>query len=254
MFAGARDGMSESAPRTMQGRVVPSLAPWHPTAVTVLPQRPALLSTLCTALALVAAAPARPTPTSNAAPWSTELRTAKLLIESRTRPGETLLEVRAVGTLAAPPAAVEAVVDDHGNYAAFMPSVTASRILSTDAAGRRLTHQVLSFPVVAPRDYVVWLLDESVGAGAQRVYRVRWRAAEGVGPAPGEGVVRMTRAEGFWQVEAGARPDQARVTYTAFSDPGGALPPWLVNLVNRGAIEAVFDAVERRAQARAGAP
>lgn len=184
---------------------------------------------------------------ASAAPWTVELKTATLVIESRARPGEELVEVRAVGTMAAPPAAVEAVVDDHGNYAAFMPYVSASRILATDDAGRRLTHQVLAFPVVSARDYVVWLEDESQGTSAARVYRVRWRTAQGVGPAPAQDVVRMPRSEGYWQVEQGAGPHEARVTYRCFTDPGGALPSWVVNLVNRGAIEAVFAAVERRA-------
>lgn len=182
-------------------------------------------------------------------PWQIVLERSDLVISTRGRPGADLLEISAVGTIDASPGAVEAVVDDYGAYAEFMPFVSKAEIIRREGP-RRLSHQVLSFPAVSARDYVVWIDDASRGTGVTRVYRTAWRTALDAGPVPAPDVVRMPFAEGFWQVQA--HPDGRRTvaTYACFTDPGGSLPAWIVNLANRAAIEQVFDAVAARARTR----
>jgi ribosome-associated toxin RatA of RatAB toxin-antitoxin module len=67
------------------------------------------------------------------------------------------------------------------------------------------------------------------------------------GPPPQDGYVRVTAIYGSWTLVP-TRDGGTRVTYVVSSDPGGALPAWLVNRAQQHAaptmVKAMLDRVK----------
>jgi hypothetical protein len=177
-----------------------------------------------------------------------------LVVQARAREESPIRELRAEGTVAAPPGVVRAVIADVERYPAFMPYVKASRVLAREPDGAVLVYQRLSFGAlglfVDDRDYVIRIAEHAwrTPEGAP-VYRRRWAIAEAAETPPSErAVVRLAVNRGSWELgpadSAGAR---TRAVYCLFTDPGGALPSWLANQANRTGIPDVFAAVRKAA-------
>lgn len=151
--------------------------------------------------------------------------------------------LRAEGRIASPPAVLRDVLLDAGRYQEFMPYTKESRLLEA-RAGFRLSYQRVSLPLVSERDYVIAL--ECIGLAGAAGYRLEWTArADGRAPVR-DGVVRVTRNHGEWEL----RSDGPSATYARYfleTDPGGSLPAFVVNIANTRAVPEVFAAVAARA-------
>jgi hypothetical protein len=71
-------------------------------------------------------------------------------------------------------------------------------------------------------------------------------ANERAPPIP-DGVERMEALRGYWSLEPVA-PDRTRIEYVLYTDPGGWVPSFTVNLATPGTIPARVRAVESRAK------
>ncbi|MEP6809696.1 MAG: START domain-containing protein [Chthoniobacterales bacterium] len=178
------------------------------------------------------------------AAWTQESSTKDLVIQSRPREGSSLREFRAVGSIAATPATVFAILDNSEAYPSFMPYTSECHVLKREK-NSVLAYQRLEIPLVSDRDYTLRSQSAKWLGSDGTIYRIRWAPANDEGPAVKSGVARVNVCEGGWLLE----PDGAgatRATYSIFTDSGGALPAFLANNGSRIAIRKVFDAIRKR--------
>jgi hypothetical protein len=168
-------------------------------------------------------------------------------VETRAIPGRDVKEVAARGTIGARPHVVRAVIADQEHYPAFMPYVKESRVLGKDAEGAALNYQRLSFgvPFVDDRHYVIRVAElrhrESDGRAS---YAFVWRLVDGLPERVRPAAVRVSVNSGYWALRpVPGSPDATDVRYCVFTDPGGALPKWIVGMANTEAIPKLFAAV-----------
>jgi hypothetical protein len=196
------------------------------------------------AFSLTAADQPAPERTETASDWAAEANANGVAIHSRTRSGSAIKEFRGAGVIDAPPATVFAVLDDSGSYASFMPYTAESRVLQRDK-NSTLGYQRLHLPLVSDRDYTIRSENAKWPGPDGMIYRIRWVAANDLGPAPTPGVIRVNLCEGGWLLEpqgSGA----TRATYSIYTDSGGAIPPMIANSGSRVAIRKVFEAIRKQ--------
>jgi len=128
----------------------------------------------------------------------------------------------AEGRFAAPPERVRAALLDYERHVGCVARLAESRVLARDDDSL-LVYQRLSLPVVADRDMTLRVTWGAEAGGSWIAYR----AVTGEGPACPEGVVRLTRYRGRWQLRPadGGRATVARLSVDM--DMGGSLPPRL---------------------------
>lgn len=177
--------------------------------------------------------------------WKEAGKSDGIAIFNRQRPGSDIAEVKAIGVIDAPPWIVKNVIDDVGRYKEFMPYTKASDILKKEPAAV-VSYQRIDAPLVDNRDYTIRIRDESRRlADGRVVYKNHWVPAEGIGPKPIEGVVRVNINEGYWLLEDEDGGKRTRATYYVYTDPGGSLPSFIVNAANTNAIPDLFKAVSK---------
>ncbi len=167
-----------------------------------------------------------------------------MTIYSRLPPGSSLKEFKGVGLVAAPASIVFAVLADAEAYPAFMPYTAECRVLKREK-DTVLAYQRLTFPLIRDRDYTVrsqyanWLGPDGP------VYRMRWEAANDLGPAAKPGILRVNVCDGEWLLEQQGSAS-TRATYAIFTDNGGALPAFVANSASRIGIGKIFAAVRKQ--------
>lgn len=165
-----------------------------------------------------------------------------LKVYAREKDGSDVKETRGVGSFTAPAWVIKNVIDDVGRYKEFMPYTKESTVIST-GDGFVISYQRLSTPVVEDRDYTLKIIDESrEDAAGKVVWKNRWTSSN-AGPAPKAGVTRVAVNEGYWQLE-----DQnggTKVTYYVYTNPGGGIPSFVINMANTQAVSELFKAVAK---------
>ena len=194
-----------------------------------------------------------PTAIAGAAEWSTVHQTEDLTIQARDHPDSPVKELRAEGRIDATPAAVWAVIADLERYPDFMPYVKTSQVLAREPGGVTIVYQRLSFGGlrllgVSDRDYAIRIVDDvaTTSDGRPMLRRV-WNITDAPAPASDPSVVRLAVNRGSWQLSP-AGDDATIAVYCLFTDPGGALPAWIVNRANQSGIPDVFQAVRATAK------
>lgn len=179
--------------------------------------------------------------------WKVVSQSAGLTIFERAHPGSSLREFKGVGPIAAPPAAVKAVLDDVEAYPGFMPYVKEARVLSR-GEGERVSYQRIAPPFVSERDYTIRVrMEKRMDKGGAAVFIHRWTAANNLGPAEIKGVTRVQNTEGSWTLEpAGEGGRGTLATYVIFTDSGGTLPAFVANAAGKTAIPKLFDAIRKQ--------
>ena len=182
--------------------------------------------------------------------WREVSRTANLAVSVRERSGNSVKELRAVGLIDAPTWVVKNVLDDVDSYPRFMPYTAEARLLNRDTARRTaVVYMKLNPPLVGPRDVTIRIQEQvSKGPDGSVTYNTRWEAANACGPAVQAGVTRMTLDEGSWTLEPAADGKSTRATYSLFTDAGGNLPAFVINMANKRSVADLFDAVRKQVQ------
>ncbi len=106
--------------------------------------------------------------------------------------------------------------------------VVARKVLS-ESADERVTHDELDPPVVSRRDYVV---RRTRTRPSPSVCRIDFASLDDAPET--EGIVRLKQLRGSTVIEK-ASGGKLRVEYRVHTDPGGALPSWLVKSQSRKA-------------------
>jgi len=135
----------------------------------------------------------------------------------------SLIRIGAEGRFPAPPAEVLAVLLDYPRHAEVLERVSECRVLDRGSNSLRL-YQRLALPIVDDRDFAL-----EVTWGQQAEWRwIRYRAARH-GPPLRDGVVRVTRNSGGWDlrpIEGGAA---TLARYRSELDLAGMLPSWVTS-------------------------
>ncbi len=168
----------------------------------------------------------------------------KLTVYAREKAGD-VKEVRGVGVFDAPSWVVKNVIDDVVNYKNFMPYTKESLVLSQHD-GYIVTYQRLSTPIVEDRDYTLKIFDESrEDVNGKIVWKNRWSEANKLGPKPKDGVTRVGVNEGYWLLEDDASGKRTKATYYVYTNPGGAIPTFVINMANAQAVPELYRAVAK---------
>lgn len=161
--------------------------------------------------------------------------------------GTDVKELKATGSVAAPPHVVRAVVADVDRYASFMPYVSESRTVGHAEAGDVLNYQRLSFgiPFVSDRHYVIRLTERRyLAVDGRAAYQIAWRVDGSVSLPSGPSAIPVELNNGYWDLKPeGSTGKTTAVEYCVFTDSGGSLPKWIVSQANRDAIPRLFEAV-----------
>jgi hypothetical protein len=178
--------------------------------------------------------------------WEVMKKEDRVTVFNRTKAGSDLKEIRAIGTIHAPPWVIKNVLDDAANYKHFMPYTEESRVIKR-GDDFIITYQRLNAPLIANRDYSIRVKDESRRLPDGRVfYKRAWSPANHLGPPERDGVVRVKINQGHWLLEEIDGGRHTKATYWLFTNPGGSLPTFVINAANGQAIPGIFEAVEKR--------
>lgn len=143
-------------------------------------------------------------------------------IEQRGVAGSKFVELRfTLVTDKSPRSLCDAVFGD-GKFDPDEPDLKSRQVLQ-ESEHERVTYDQIAPPVVSNRDYVVRVRRTIEGASC----RLTFEAANELGPKVPDGWVRVTKLKGHWLFEP-TDAGQTRLTYVVFSDPGGSLPPFMV--------------------------
>jgi hypothetical protein len=177
--------------------------------------------------------------------WKLASKSGGVMLYSRTRPGSSLKEFKAVGEIDASTRTVHNVLDDFEQYPKFMPFTAECRLIKREGDAM-IGYQRLSPKIVGDRDYTLRIRHKSWPAeGGGLVYQDRWEPANELGPAEKPGVLRVKLCEGGWLLEpAGA--NKTRATYSVYTDSGGKLPTFIANAASEIGIRKIFTAVRKQ--------
>jgi ribosome-associated toxin RatA of RatAB toxin-antitoxin module len=159
-----------------------------------------------------------------------------------------------------PVAAFWRAVGDVHRYDEFVPFVKRSDVIRTcDRTGDAWVYNVVKPPVASPRDYVIRVSSDAPagspgspsatnarGDDASSVLRSSWTIDDAHGPNPKRGTIRLRQNRGSWELTDDGRGGCA-VKYRVFTDPGAALPGWLVDVANKTSVPDVLRAFAKRA-------
>lgn len=178
--------------------------------------------------------------------WQQAARTDGITVFSRQKQGSELQEMKAVGMIDAPPRRVYQALRNYERYTETMPYTRESRVLERSGDGKTIWfYSVIDAPLVSRRDYTIKTTDESDWRDGAGFLKVSWTAAPDKGPPEQEGMVRVKVNDGYWKLEPRDNGRRTWATYYVFTDPGGALPSWIVNKANGTAVPDVFRALRK---------
>ena len=178
-------------------------------------------------------------PVGASATWEPVTTVEGMRVERRPLPGTERYEVRVVAFAPLPPHLIFETLWRHQEYPAFVPYLKHLTILQ-EAPNAKVIYEQLTMPLAQDRDYTVKVTAERDPETGR--IQVAFVSAPEAGPPAQRGYVRVTAIHGSWTLAP--TPDGgALVTYVVSSDPGGALPAWLVNMGQRKAAPALVKAM-----------
>jgi hypothetical protein len=135
------------------------------------------------------------------------------------RPG---IELAAEGNIAASPERVGRVLLDYPNHRRWQKHLKENRILGR-GDGFLDVYQRLDLPVLDDRDFTLHVTWGEEGA----IPWMRFATANGLGPPPVSGVVRVTQHEGGWRLEPIDGGKATHAVYRFYLDLAGSFPAWM---------------------------
>ncbi len=181
--------------------------------------------------------------------WEQLDKHGSLTIYGRNRPGTSIRETRAVGTLEAPNWVIKNVLDDVEGYPSFMPYIVESKLISRNAAKRSLiVYTRMTPPLIDPRDYTLLIRDDSHKTAEGTVYGSHWSAANAQGPDEKSGTVRVKNNEGSWLLEPIDSGERTRGTYTLFTDGGGGIPAFIFNQLSKRRLNELYEVLNKQSK------
>jgi len=177
--------------------------------------------------------------------WSRVSEQGPVCVYTRESSRSNVHDVMATATIAAAPTRVFEVITNYASYPQFMPYVVASEVLRKEA-GTQWVFQQLALPLMISDRYYTIRLSTDISFAAQNIYRINWTLAQGGEPVRrGRGEPTLVN-DGSWELRPLAGDTGTQVVYFVHTDPGGALPGFIVNMANTIAVPSVIEAVRAR--------
>jgi hypothetical protein len=185
------------------------------------------------------------------AAWEQVARTDDgIAVYMRAPSGTTVKEVRASLRIAAPPRIVLDAACDPKSFRKALKYVERQRYYWIGDPDVWFTYQLLDYPVVTKRDYVIRY--ERTLDPAKGIYRLSWSTSAKRGPPPREDAIRVTLATGGIDVVPEGGGERSLLEFRLLADPGGNIPGWVINIANRlslpDIVREIRDAAIRRAR------
>jgi hypothetical protein len=178
--------------------------------------------------------------------WEKVADTEGIVVYTRGREGTNIREVKATGMIDAPPQSVWAFIRDYPNYTKNMPYTRESIVLATENEGKTtFFYSVLDFPFIDSRDFVLKILDESDWKDGAGFLKSTWKTTTEHTVKERRRLVRIRVNEGYWLLEPKENGAKTWATYYVFTDPGGAIPTFIVNKANSTAVPDLMRAVRK---------
>jgi hypothetical protein len=133
-----------------------------------------------------------------------------------------LIWIGAVGIIPAPAEKVFEALLDYDRQAGNIGRVSEAKVLSRDADGLYV-YERLNLPIISDRDFT---LRVDRGVDGKRRW-ITYSAVQDHGPAPRDGIVRVSRHTGVWEL---IPTDDGKGTYARSEfriDLGGSVPLWM---------------------------
>jgi len=165
-------------------------------------------------------------------------------VERRVVAGSKLYETRALTSSPLAPDQIFAVLWDRRAYTEFVPYIKYQDVLK-ETEDEVLVYDQVKVPLVTDRDYVVWVKREI--DQQSKVHKIMFRSADPEGPPQAKGHVRARNIRGSWLLEPRPAGGTA-ITYTLYSEPGGWIPNWIVNLIQKKEVPKFLRLMLRRAE------
>jgi hypothetical protein len=144
----------------------------------------------------------------------------------------------AEGVLPVPMEAVERALLDYEAQRGRVERLAEVEVLER-APQRLLVYQRLALPVISDRDQTLDVRWGRAGAGRW----VRYELAPDAGPPPKDGVVRLAKHSGRWQILPGPQPGTTRLRFHVTIDMGGLVPKGLTKAGAGRDLPALFSAI-----------
>lgn len=160
--------------------------------------------------------------------WELRKERDGIAVWTRKVPGSGSLEFRAVTEIEATMSSMLALMEDVDSYTRIFPSVKEAKLVGTIGSRDPVLYQRIDVPPPAKdRDTVVRVSFERNGKTGAVTLRMTslWDYLP-----ERNNIVRVRHVTGYWEFVPNGKRGTLRVTYRLHNDPGGKLPPWLVNM------------------------
>ncbi|MDB4965433.1 MAG: hypothetical protein JWN44_1122 [Myxococcales bacterium] len=164
-----------------------------------------------------------------------------ITLEKRSVEGSRFLDYRArTHTTVSPDAAVKKIWGGIGDEKS--PTIKRRAVVQR-SVDEVVVYDQIRAPVVTDRDVIIRIrkiTDAHTGG-----YEIQFQSTTELGPPPAEGYVRLPMVRGGWRIE----PDGAggsNVAYTCYSEPGGAVPAFMVRGTQQDNVLEEFERVMTR--------
>jgi hypothetical protein len=178
--------------------------------------------------------------------WEQKAQVDGITVYTRTKEGSAVREVKATAMIEAPPQEVWKMLRNYPEYKNRMPYTKESLVLK-QKEGDRITYfySIVSAPLVDGRDFLLKITDESDWKDGQGYFKASWTTTTDLNVPERRRLVRMKTNDGYWMLEPKNDGKATWATYYLFTDPGGAIPNFIVNKANTSAIPDIFRAVRK---------
>jgi hypothetical protein len=167
-----------------------------------------------------------------------------IVIYARMAPNSGIKELKANCVMDAPPLNVWQAIMDKDTYKDSSKYVVVDKVYRTNNENIWYNYQLVATPMFAKRDYT--LRYESYKDPGKMHYRLEWRTARDFGPPLEKGVVRLIVCDGSFIIEPHDGGKKSFITYWVCVDPGGLVPAWAANLVNRSSLPDFIRSVRKQ--------
>jgi hypothetical protein len=180
--------------------------------------------------------------------WALAAEEEGIKIYARSREGQDVKEMRAIGLIDASPHEVWKAIRDYNNYPKTMPYTEEAKVVASEGGDKTIWfYSVINAPLVDRRDYVIKIIDESDWRDGKGFLKVTWTAwnEKDKGQPERENSVRVKINDGYWLLEPREAGKKTFATYYVYTDPGGSLPKFVANRANSVAVPDVFTAIRK---------
>ncbi len=162
---------------------------------------------------------------SSREPWQQHKVKRGISVERRPVKGSPFFEYRA--SIAIPMAPAELIEDMWRTVADRPGPLVKKRQVLRKGDTEIVFYDQIQPPVVSDRNYTMRLRKVALG---QDRFQMIFETANELGPGPDPKHVRIPAIRGFWNlVPDPSGPGSALVTYQSFSEPGGAVPAFMIH-------------------------